>query len=88
MPSLVLLVAKLTQTNVKLLSIFAPLDMIVSLKASYLACMRSVSESLREIIFCKLHAPYFLAKSKKFWIQEQLAPRALNTGFGYTELTA
>lgn len=88
MPSLVLLVEKLTQTNVKLLSLFAPLDMIVSLKAPYLVCMRSVLDPLGEIILCKLHAPYYLVKSKKFWIQEQLAPRALNKGFGYTELTA
>ena len=50
--------------------------------------MRSVSEPLGEIMFCKLHAPYYLVKSKKFWVQEQLAPRALNKGFGYTELTA
>lgn len=88
MPSLVLLVEKLTQTNVKLLPLFAPLDMIVSLKAPYLVCMRSVLDPLGEIILCKLHAPYYLVKSNKFWIQEQLAPRALNKGFGYTELTA
>ena len=88
MPSLVLLVEKLTQTNVKLLPLFAPLDMIVSLMAPYLVCMRSVLDPLGEIILCKLHAPYYLVKSKKFWIQEQLAPRALNKGFGYTELTA
>lgn len=41
------------------------------------------------VILCKLHAPYYLPEIQKILSSEiEFTPKALNKGFGNTELTA